>query len=119
MKKEVEKYGLEKIPKDEVMNVDGKLPRRSCQSYWRVAYGLSCFEYDEKKDMTSGIDFDQHWLKVKISITSVENVSFVVVFCTPAFISFSLPRGIADPERGFSINKHIIERHGPNIEEYK
>ena len=28
-----------------------------------------------------------------------------------------LPHGYADPERGFSVNKKILEKHGNNIEE--
>ena len=117
IKKEIEEYRLEKIPKDEVSNVDGKLPRRSFQSYWREAYGLAGLDYYEKKDiMASAIDYDQYWLKVK-DLKNEDGKCKFHYLSTLAFIALSLPHGNADPERGFSINKHLIERHGPNIQE--
>ena len=85
--------------------------------YWKEAYGIVSVEI-EKHEESQFIRIDDYWLKVMMAFIdkgtgkSKYNILFNFAMCV-----LSLSHGNSDPERGFSINKFLLDTHGNSISE--
>ena len=117
LKKEILHYNMEKlpeIPSDESTNTS-ESSKKNSSSYWKDAYGLVGLKYhlDEQE---SPLDFVKFWVEVG-DIKNSDGKPKFKILSKLALTCLCLSHGNADPERGFSLNKHLLERHGPNIDE--
>ena len=82
-------------------------------SYWAKC----CEEFDAvSDDLTSKIDVETYWRKIGSMVNEDGNpkYSYLSKFALTVML---LPHGNADAERGFSINKKLLEKHGNNLHE--
>ena len=82
-------------------------------SYWAKCYE----EFDAvSDDLTSKIDVETYWRKIGSMVNEDGNpkYSYLSKFALTVML---LPHGNADAERGFSINKKLLEKHGNNLHE--
>ena len=80
-------------------------------SYWEHA--LECFHLTTITTSVSSQykKVDHYWLNVNNIVDSKGRKKYTQLFCL-AFCLFSLSHGNSTPERGFSINKVLLESHG-------
>ena len=122
IRSEFQDYQMETIPESMYQMKDEHKKESTPQktSYWKEAYQIAGV-LDFKADDTSsdGIRFkriDDFW--VAVSNIRDENGTkrysnlWVLVKCIMV-----LSHGNADPERGFSINKHVLKIHGNSLKE--
>ena len=90
------------------------------KSYWKYAYGIAGMEdNDDNTQEESGFRrIDEFWLSVSKIADETTGLLKFTKLCTFALLCvFVLPHGNAEPGRGFSINKHLLEIHGPSMKE--
>ena len=114
VRKEMKEFQLEKIhdsffAKDE----EGMKSRVSKASYLATCYG----EFDVVPDYDpSNIGAEAYWNKVSSILNEDGNPRYCHLSKLTLMILL-LPHGNAEPERGFSVNKKIFEKHSNNIDE--
>ena len=92
-----------------------KLPKkRSKPSYWRMCYELA--ELGPPEDDGYTVEAEGYWLKV-MEICDEDGKKKYLNLSLLAIYFLILPHGNADPEKGFSINKLLLQRHGFSISE--
>ena len=82
-------------------------------SYWAKCYK----EFDAVSyNLTSKIDVETYWRKIGFMVDEDGNpkYSYLSKFALTVML---LPQGNADAERGFFINKKLLEKHGNNLHE--
>ena len=82
-------------------------------SYWAKCYK----KFDAVSDnLTSKIDGETYWRRIGSVVNEDGNpkYSYLSKFALTVML---LPHGNADAERGFSINKKLLEKHGNNLHE--
>ena len=86
-------------------------------SYWKECYDLvGCGKNDVNDNPNDVMDVDKYWMKVmkiededrKLKYKNLGKLALIVLL---------LSHGNADPERGSSINKRLLEKHGSSIDE--
>ena len=111
----VRELQLEKIPdrffaKDE----EGMKSQVSKASYCVTPYE----EFDVAPDYNpSNTDVEAYWNKVSSTLNEDRNPRYCHL-SKFALMILLLPHGNANPERGSSVNKKILVKHGNNIDEY-
>lgn len=121
IRKEFMEYQTEVIPESYSVIESTEERKRSGamkDGYWKRAYSIAGIDMDDLiNDDTSDLKrIDDYWLAV--SNLKDENGLFkystlwALVKCV-----LVISHGNADPERGFSINKHVLAIHGSNTSE--
>ena len=86
-------------------------------SYWRNAYLLAGIE-EEKDDLYNFRPIDEFWVDIgEIKDKSIGAQKYPILSKLVTRCLCVLPQGNADPERGFSLNKKLLDSHGPSIGE--
>ena len=99
VKKELDEFKLENIPKDFIDKEKSSFKLKlSNPSYWRECYDLVGLQKCDASD--SMVDVEEYWIKVM----TMEDED-------------GKPKAPGKPERGFSINKRLLEKHGSSIGE--
>ena len=83
-------------------------------SYWAHAYSMAGIGFAE--DAESKWDFEGYWKAVS-NIKDENGNQKYIQLTKLAHAILVLPHGNAEPERGFSINKHVLDRHSQNLSE--
>ena len=119
IKTEISSYQMESVPESYYMKKH-ETKRNSYEqpSYWRYAYRVAAgidVEEEEEKQVFRRID--EYWMDIsKITDESTGNMKYAKL-CKLVFCVLLLPHENPEPERGFSINKHLLQIHGSKIEE--
>ena len=118
IKTEFRSYQTESIPNNYFMKNDE--PKQSNtqnqQSYWKYAYGVAGIE-EHSVEETKFRRIDDYWLDVsKMCDESTGKPKYLNLWKLIQCI-LVLPHGNTDPERGFSINKYVLQVHGLQIKE--
>ena len=84
----------------------------------KASYQATCYEeFDVVADYNpSNIDVEEYWNKVSSLLNEDGNPRYCHL-SKLALTILLLPHVNADPERGFSVNKKVLEKHGNNIDE--
>ena len=87
-------------------------------SYWKYAYGIAGIEdYKKTTDDYRFKRIDIVWNDIsKIADSSTAILKFSNL-SKLAHCVLVIPHGNAEPERGFSINKHVLNIHGNSLKE--
>ena len=114
IRREMTEFQTEKIP-ESYFAKDEQTVRAlvTKASYWAKCYE----EFDAvSDDLTSKIDVETYWRKIGSMVNEDGNpkYSYLSKFALTVML---LPHGNADAERGFSINKKLLEKHGNNLHE--
>ena len=84
----------------------------------KASYWVKCYEeFDAvSDDLTSKIDVETYWRKIGSMVNEDGNPkhSYLSKFALTVRL---LPHGNADAERGFSVNKKLLENHRNNLHE--
>ena len=122
IRNEYQVYQMESIPEDMylVSVPEKKSSSRRDSSYWRRAYEMiGIFEEeddDNDNDKKVAKRIDDYWVEVcgirdETGKKKYSNL-WILVKCI-----MLISHGNADPERGFSINKHMLAIHGTSLGE--
>ena len=114
IRKETKKFHLGKIPDSFfAKDKEGIKSQVSKASYWATC----CEEFDVVADYNpSDIDVEAYWNKVSSLFNEDRNPRYCHL-SKLALAILLLPHVNVDPERGFSVNKMVLEKHGNNIDE--
>ena len=85
----------------------------------RPSYWADCYNECDISQCSSDaikVDFEVYWRKVRCIKDEDDNSKYGNL-SNVALVLLLLPHGNSDPERGFSINKILLDRHGPNLAE--
>ena len=114
VKKELTEFRIENLPNDFLAIDESALKTQLAKpSYWRDCYdmhGLKCHASETK------VDVESYWRKVMLLVDEDGKQKYVNL-ARLALQILLLPHGNADPERGFSVNKRLLEKHSNNISE--
>lgn len=81
------------------------------QSYWKEAYGQLKIDYNTTSSEVKYCGIDEYWWKIGTIKDENGHLKFKALSALMLGIC-TLSHGNADPERGFSINKHMLDTHG-------
>ena len=113
---------MEDIPESLISKTTENVKKKTTYqqpSYWKYAYGLvgEVVEIDPK-DVYKFRRIDEFWMDVvKITDESSGNHKYSKLCKLVLSCLLILPHGNSDPERGFSINKHVLQVHGTSLKE--
>ena len=113
-------YSIEDIPSSLIFKEEKIEPqkKRSQPSYWKYAYGLCGIDsYDVNEDDYRYRRVDEYWLSIGKLTDDVTGKLKYKNLSKLALCVLVLPHGNAEPERGFSINKHMLSIHGSALKE--
>ena len=79
-------------------------------SYWRAAYGMAGVELATKDEESSLKSIDEYWTQIHKIVNEEGKVKYNKLFVLAKCV-LTLSHGNADPERGFSINKYLLDIH--------
>lgn len=87
-------------------------------SYWKYAYSLVGINECEQDEENKYRRIDDYWSDIDQIRDSITGTFKYPTLCKLALnCLFILPHGNADPERGFSINKKMLDIHGSSTKE--
>ena len=114
IKREFAAFRLETLPDDFLPDTSVEKKRVSKPSYWRQCYALAGLDRNSPDDgqEVKAVEF---WIKVG-QLKDVDGNLQYPCLSKMALCVLLLPHGNADPERGFSINKKMLENHGTNLD---
>ena len=113
--KEFAEYQIEVIPDTYYLKKKEKKRGRPQQSYWSYAFKEAGVEnYDREEESYCRVD--DYWGKVEGMLDEcVEKRYFHL--CSLAKCLLTLSHGNADPERGLSLTKKVLDIHGTSLSE--
>ena len=85
------------------------------ESYWSYASELCGLGPVEKKT-SKYVKVDTYWAKIGKKLDGNDSMKYPQLFLLVKFV-LSLSRGNSVPERGFYINKILLDAHGHSIKE--
>ena len=107
-------YQLDKIPVEYYQKAESsEIVGRKRPSYWKEAYSHSGIEMQENK--TNQKPIDEYWRKVSL-MTNEQGVLKYPTISSVLKSVLVLSHGNSDPERGFSINKAMLNIYGDRIQ---
>lgn len=114
-------YQIENITDKMVYKDDDeekKASNHTQYSYWKYAYGIAGIDsYNKEGNVYKFKRIDDFWtIMSKINDPSTGALKFKNLFLLASCV-LVLPHGNAEPERGFSINKHLLDIHGSATKE--
>ena len=117
IQKEFASFRLETPENEKNTTCDAK-KSISKPSYWRKCYELAGLDQQVDDDGADGhqVDAESYWMKV-MGIKDEDGKLKFWHLGMLALCVLTIPHGNADPERGFSINKKMLEKHGSNLGE--
>ena len=107
-------YQVETIPEEWYQMKDEGPSTRVQQSYWKYALGI-CMIEPVTSPIKGQIRMDEYWHKVS-KMTDATGLLKYPQLAALIKCVLSLSHGNAVPERGFSINKIMMEAHGYTID---
>ena len=118
IKNEISFYRMETIPETFYLCKQKIKTTHKQPSYWRYAYEVAAgIEEEEEKDKEVFRRIDNYWTDVSQITDETTGKPKYGKLSKLAFCIFVLPHGNSEPERGFSINKHMLQIHGNAVNE--
>ena len=115
VKRQLMEYQTEIIPEHFYLE-DQSTSHRVQPSYWRAAYGIAGVELATKDEESSLKSIDEYWTQIHKIVNKEGKVKYKQLFVLAKCV-LTLSHGNADPERGFSINKYLLDIHGSSTGE--
>ena len=115
---EVTMLQLEKKMPEKLKKAETKRTSRVQPSYWKKAYSLAGIEENHEDAQYSYRPIDEFWVDIGNILDEVTGTcKYPMLSKLVAKSICVLPHANADPERGFSLNKKILDVHGSSIQE--
>ena len=109
-------YQNEEIPEEwYIMRKSDDISRRNQESYWKKAEELLGLKANAPEKRYKRID--EYWAKIGSLTDDAGNLKYLQLFCLVKCV-LSLSHGNSIPERGFSINKQMLNVHGYSTSEH-